>query len=422
MKLLGVPLALLVFFVAPILGHFNYSKDAALSNPLPNTDFSDGNLPHLLTKRASTSCDKSAGSASKGRHVAYYQVADAQRRHCDKMTPNQLKIEGLTHLNLAFATFDPATFQLRPENPSDLNVYAEFTALKSKKLQTWISVGGWAFSEPGVTRKAWSNMAEKPETRAKFINSAKAFMRQHGFQGLDLRWEFPGAWDRGGRSGDRANHLLLVKELKKAFGNDYGLSVAVPATKDYLQHFDTANLQSQVDWFNIMTYDLHGVWEGEYGVRTLTFSEYAIADPQQPQGIVRPHTDLRDTEVALQSLLSTVDASKVNLGLAYYARGYTLSDTNCRAMGCNFKAPSNQGACSEFEGYLMNSEVEAIIEQKSLTPKLIKEAAVKLITWEDQWVAYDDDETYAIRQEFANSHCLGGTFIWSLDYGSRRDG
>ncbi len=31
----------------------------------------------------------------------------------------------------------------------------EFTALKTAKMQTWIAVGGFDFSDPGKTRTTW---------------------------------------------------------------------------------------------------------------------------------------------------------------------------------------------------------------------------------------------------------------------------
>jgi chitinase len=153
-------------------------------------------------------CSAESTSASNGRHVAYYQVADSRRRKCDKKSPSQLNITGITHLNLAFATFDPTTFELRPENQADLAIYSEFTGLKSSTLQTWIAVGGWAFSEPGPTRKTWSKMTSSKENRAKFIASAIDFMDQHGFQGIDLSWEFPSAADRGGDSSHDAANMV----------------------------------------------------------------------------------------------------------------------------------------------------------------------------------------------------------------------
>jgi hypothetical protein len=47
---------------------------------------------------------------------------------------------------------------------------------------------------------------------------------------------------------------------------------------------------------------------------------------------------------------------------------------------------------------------------------MMKDAAVKQITWEDQWIGYDDEETFALKIATGNKRCLGGTFIWAIDY------
>lgn len=70
---------------------------------------------------------------------------------------------------------------------------------------------------------------------------------------MDLDWEYPQAEDRGGKPGDTANYVALAKELKAALGQK-GLSMTLPTSYWYLQHFDVASLQDSVDWFNFMTY------------------------------------------------------------------------------------------------------------------------------------------------------------------------
>jgi chitinase len=57
-------------------------------------------------------------------------------------------------------------------------------------------------------------------------------------------------------------------------------------------------------------------------------------------------------------------------------------------------------------------EIENIITTNSLTPVWDKTAAVKWITWDsNQWVSYDDDDTFQQKRTFANSRCLGGTMV-----------
>lgn len=70
---------------------------------------------------------------------------------------------------------------------------------------------------------------------------------------VDLDWEYPQAKDRGGQTADTENYVALARELKAALGQK-GLSMTLPTSFWYLQHFDVNSLQDSVDWFNLMSY------------------------------------------------------------------------------------------------------------------------------------------------------------------------
>ncbi len=152
------------------------------------------------------------------------------------------------------------------------SLLSRFTALKEKYngLETWISVGGWSFTDPGPTQEAFSTMSSTSSNRRTFIDGLLKFMNQYGFDGVwppmscisaqpltltgvDLDWEYPQADDRGGKPADTENYVALAKELKAALGKK-GLSMTLPTSYWYLQHFDVKSLQDTVDWFNFMTY------------------------------------------------------------------------------------------------------------------------------------------------------------------------
>jgi chitinase len=155
----------------------------------------------------------------------------------------------------------------------------------------------------GPYQKAFSDMARTAENRKRFIEGLIKFIKTYGFDGMDLDWEYPAAgeftsstnatssWqssdDRGGRPEDFDNFVLLSKDIKQAFGLRYGYSITLPASYWYLQHFDLAKHQPHVDWFNLMSYDLHGVWD-------------AASKWIGPQ--VAPHTNLTKIDLALDLL------------------------------------------------------------------------------------------------------------------------
>lgn len=70
---------------------------------------------------------------------------------------------------------------------------------------------------------------------------------------MDLDWEYPQAEDRGGKPADTAKYVALANELKAELGPK-GLSMTLPTSYWYLQHFDVEYLQEYVDWFNFMSY------------------------------------------------------------------------------------------------------------------------------------------------------------------------
>lgn len=106
------------------------------------------------------------------------------------------------------------------------------------------------------------------------------------------------------------------------------------------------------------------------------------------------------------------------MGLGFYSRTFTMADRNCAKPGCKFLSEGNAGPCSKAIGVLTNAEIEVIIKEKNLKPVLDKEAAVKIITWDDQWVAYDDADTFKIKSEYARSLCLGGVMVWAISHDS----
>jgi chitinase len=318
-------------------------------------------------------------------------------------------LTAFTHLNFAFAFFDPKSFQMAPMTAGDEDLYRRFTALKSKKpsLKTWIAVGGWSFNDPTNvpnTRTAFSDMVASSANRQAFIGSLGQLLNTYGFDGVDLDWEYPAADDRGGVKADKANFVLLLADMRLAFGSRYGISLTLPASYWYLQGFDVNAIQHDVDWMNMMSYDIHGVWDAG-NIHTGPF--------------LRPHANLTEIEDGLDLLWRAgVEPNKVVLGLGWYGRSFTLANAACNLPNgvCTFAEGGNPGECTQSAGTLTNAEINRIISKGGVSKGFDRTAAVKWITWDsNQWVSYDDGETTQLKIAFANSRCLGGKMIWAVD-------
>ena len=59
-----------------------------------------------------------------------------------------------------------------------------------------------------------------------------------------------------------------------------------------------------------------------------------------------------------------------------------------------------------------------MISKKKLVPELLHDPMVKQITWDDQWIGYDDNQTITLKTQVADGLCFGGTMVWSVDFDS----
>jgi GH18 family chitinase len=319
--------------------------------------------------------------------------------------PEDLELTGLTHINFAFSFFDPSTFQLSPMDSNAASLYSRFTALKAKQpeLQAWLSVGGWSFNDATNspdTQHAFSTMVSSSANRQAFITSLRNFMQTYGFDGVEIDWEYPAADDRGGVAADYSNFPTFLAELRASFGSRLGISVTLPSSYWYLQHFDVLDIEPSVDWFNFMSYDIHGVWD----------SSNKFTGPY-----ISPHTNLTEINDGLSLLWRAgLSPSKVVLGLGWYGRSFTLADPSCTTPNgvCQFTTGGTAGECTKSSGTLSNAEIKRLIAAGTGTEPYDATAGVCWLTFDsNQWVSFDDGVTMQQKISFANSLCLGGIMI-----------
>lgn len=318
--------------------------------------------------------------------------------------PEQIDTAAFTHLNFAFALIDPITFHVAPMSTNDPTLYKRITNLKSSNagLKVWISIGGWSMNDPDQpTAATFSKLAASTSAQNAFFTSLLSFMATYGFDGVDIDWEYPVAPERSGNTADYANYVSFLKNLKAALtasGHHYGLSITIPASFWYLQNFDIVRIEPIVDWFNMMTYDLHGTWDS---------TDVWIG------AIAQAHTNLTEIDLAMQLLWRNgIKPGNVNLGLGFYGRSFALANPSCAAAGCPFSSGGNPGRCTATAGVLSYSEINDLIAAGGVTVTTDKVAAVEIATWGgNQWVSYDSADTFKQKVLWANDHCLGGYVV-----------
>lgn len=115
-----------------------------------------------------------------------------------------------THIHFAFGDITPDKFV-----PSAKGVEDQFAKLKTMKgIKRIISFGGWAFSNEPVTSFIMRN-GVKPANRQAFAENIVKFVNDHGLDGVDFDWEYPGADDIDGAdpgtANDGPNYLPFLK-------------------------------------------------------------------------------------------------------------------------------------------------------------------------------------------------------------------
>ncbi len=254
-------------------------------------------------------------------------------------------------------------------------------AAHASGVKVVIAVGGWS----DTLTPNFAAMAASPVARAKFVSNLVAFVQAHGYDGVDLDWEYP-------RAGDRANVTALVRELRQglaAANPAYTLSIAMPAS-NWAGGYDVRALQPHVDWFGIMTYDYHGAWTPHAGHNAPLY---------QPAG---------DAEGAVSLSVSAwrnegVEASKLLVGIPFYGYRFAASGLHQPRAGAVSSVTYWAAEALRAAGWTYTWDSTARV------PYLQNAARTELVTYED---------TVSVQEKvaFVQARGLGGAMLWALHH------
>jgi chitinase len=170
-------------------------------------------------------------------------------------------------------------------------------------------------------------VAVDPAARQRLCTAAASYIREYGFDGIDLDWEYPSG---GGhphntrRPEDPENYRILMLELRDALdraaanapGRRYLISAAAAAAPERVAPVDYRRFSDVYDRINLMSYDYFGEWDARCG-------HQANLQAADKSGAAEKLSGERAVAAYREA---GFEALQIHFGLPLYARSWITDD------------------------------------------------------------------------------------------------
>lgn len=260
----------------------------------------------------------------------------------------------------------------------------------NRNLKVMLSIGGWTWSTN------FPAAASTEATRTKFAQTSVEIMKDWGFDGIDIDWEYPASDE------EAANMVLLLQAVRDeldsyaeqhASGHHFELSIAAPAGPQHFEKLKLAELGKVLDYVNLMAYDYAGSFSNVTGHQANLY-------PSQDN----PDSTPFSTQVAVDGYIDGgVPAEKIILGMPIYGRAFVGTD----------------GPGKTFTGVGDGSWEDGIWDYKELPLNGTEVQYGEEIgaTWtynsaSKTFVSYDTPDMIREKVTYAKGLGLGGSMFW----------
>ncbi|ATY61851.1 Glycoside catalytic core [Cordyceps militaris] len=359
----------------------------------------------------------SSGPPAAYGRVGYYESWNFER-NCLYLKAEHANTDGTyTIIHWAFMEIDTENWKPKIKDP-----HGQWEGFKSLTgVKKVISFGGWGYSTAPETYNIL-RQAMSPTHRLQFAGNVVKFIIEHGLDGVDFDWEYPGATDipdtPPGSPEDGQNYLafliVMSNKIHRQPPYHYTLSIAAPASFWYLKAFPIEVMSWYLDYIVYMTYDLHGQWDAGNQWST----------EGCPAGnCLRSHINLTETETALAMITKAgVPSKRIYVGEASYGRSFKMSHEGCDGPDCTFEgdrmhSQAAPGICTDTSGYISYAEISRIIENDSSSrPWHDHDSNSDIMVYQEtEWVAYMTPTTKDTRRNFWKGKNFAGTIDWAVD-------
>lgn len=317
-------------------------------------------------------------------------------------TPLKIQADKLNFVTYAFANIDDNLNVEMGDPDIDPTNFAQLNQLKANNhgLKTLISVGGWDWSGK------FSDAALTDASREAFADSAVAFMKKYGFDGVDIDWEYPvsnGLSTNTVRPQDKTDFTLLMAALREKLdaqgaldGCHYLLTFAGASGDLYANNTELSKLAGYADYATVMTYDMHGAWTGSYTDFNSPLYTPTENSPQYKWSC--------DDAVKLWTS-NGFPKSKILMGVPFYGIEYSGVKNANKGLYQTFSSGGSVSYDKIVSSYLKNTAYKRYVHSTAQVPWLFNGST---------FVSYDDASSISQKASYIKNSGLAGAGIWEL--------